>query len=112
MLNVKKPKKKRSIKRVVNFTGPVICAPNTIRLCVKYIIDRGNLISDIQAVHTEFVSFPDYDAMHAKMEKYIKSRQSVKHDLEHQIFATGATRYNAEFTAKKLFDQYVMQRGC
>lgn len=109
---IKKTKKPRNVKRIVNFCGPVMCAPNTVKLCVKYIVDHGNLISDIRAVHTEVVSFPDYEAMNIQVQKYIQSRQRVKHDLEHQIYATGATRYNAEFTAQKLWDQYVMQRGC
>lgn len=109
---VKKPKKIKNIKRVVSFTGPMMCAQNSVSLCVRYIVDHGNLISDIQAVYTEYVSFPDYEAMNIQVQKYLQSRQRVKHDLEYQIYATGATRYNAEITAQKLFDQYVMQRGC
>lgn len=103
----KKTKKVKNIKRVVGFSGPVLYTPNSIKLCVKYIIDHGNLINDIQAVHTEYVSFPDYDAIDAQRQKYIQSKLKVKHDLEFQIYATGATRYNAEITAKKLMDMYI-----
>ena len=74
------------------------------RLDVFYIVDHGDLIRDVQAWHKKEVKFRELDF--ERMDKYIercnKSKLKIKHDLEYQIMSTGATRYNAEITAKKL----------
>lgn len=106
----KQPKKPRNIKRVINYriTPDFMCTPvpGKTYLTVTYIMDRGNLIQDIQKQTSEIICVKD-DMLQAKKTRYAQSKQKIQHDLEMQIYATGANRFNAEITAKKLFEQYV-----
>ena len=71
---------------------------------VIYIIDRGNLINDVRKKYDELISVTD-KPLDTYTNKYAKSRQKIKHDLESQIRATGANEMNAEICAKKLMQE-------
>ena len=106
----KQPKKPRNIKRVINYhiTPDFMCTevPGKTHLTVTYIIDRGNLIQDIQKQTSEIICVKN-EQVQQKKAGYLRSQAQIKHDLEYQLCKTGANRFNAEITAKKLFDQYV-----
>lgn len=113
MQNQKKPKK--PIKRVISWEcynpytklGQEICS-----LRVTYIIDKGDLIQDVQVKYTEIIGECTAQQKEKKIQKYAKSKYSVQRRLENLIYATGANRYAAEKTAKKLLveNKIVMHR--
>ena len=108
--NTPKKKKKtvRPIKRVIDWEcynpytkwGQNICS-----IRVVYIIDKGDLIQDVQVKHTEFVGEFTEQQKEARIKKYSKSKQNVKTILENAIYRTGANMYTAENTARKLLSE-------
>lgn len=73
---------------------------------LTYVLDTGNLISDVQKnLQTKTICVHDYEHEDKIYERCIRARQKLQHDLESAIRATGANRFNAEITAKKLLEK-------
>lgn len=109
MPNQKQKKPKKPTKRVINFgmcsyVDP--CSSDKCQMLVQYIIDRGNLIQDVKTRYNEIVYFNNKETAEKYEQRYKKSKSKIRHDLEYQICATGATAYNAELTANKLLSTF------
>ena len=77
---------------------------------MTYVLDTGNLISDVQKklqTKTICVHNDNYEYKQKIEERCIRARQKLKHDLESTIRATGANRLNAEITAKLLLERMI-----
>jgi hypothetical protein len=103
-------KQSNPIKRVISYhiAPGFMCAvvPGKTYFATKYILDHGNLIQDIQRQFSEIICVNDSQVQSKKIE-FAQSAVQIRRDLEYQISATGASRFNAESTAKKLLEQYV-----
>ena len=99
-------KKPRNVKRFL-YARPVYPIKDDGKLYMEmiYLLDTGNLISDVQKkLCSKTVCISNYSCEYEEKiyERCIRARQKLKHDLEYQIYATGATRINAEICAKQL----------
>ena len=70
-----------------------------------YFIDHGNLIQDVQKKYTISKRCDDWNRVAAATERADKSYARVKHRLEAQLRATGATPANVSVVSKKLLSR-------
>lgn len=107
-INSKKPRK---VKRFI-YACPV--APGgfddegNLYMEMMYVLDTGNLITDVQKrLQSKTICIHNYNYEYEERiyERCVRARQKLKHDLESQIYATGANSFNAEVSARQLLEK-------
>ena len=108
MTDNRKNNKKRFIYACPVVPGGGFDNEGNLYLQMTYVLDSGNLISDVQKelqTKTVCIHNNNYEYKAKIYDRCIRARDKLKHDLESAIRATGANRFNAEITAKKLLEK-------
>ena len=87
-------------KRIIDYiTWPY--GNDQYKISVTYILDCGNLISDIRRKYTQQI-ICDYDKMLELEEKFNKSKATLKTKLINQLHLIGANEFVARTTMENL----------